>query len=882
MPENLLDRVDAALDHASALDRYLRRIHTDDHTEPHSDRNSTGHMKRLAMDQPIKILYGKVVDSIAYCHWYKVQPEGAKATIPCCMLSGSALTPFGVREHNQLHPNAGVYILLHPGSPYGVILGIEPAYQSDGTKSLSDYISLCSAHSMQTEQVHNFPFTLAKNGSIVDWSSGRPADGTCAGEWGMLAESGVGVFVDSAMAFLRADENCGLWAFYRDQLARLCGHNMQIRAGGWEVEALDDQGEFSHTEGFTPYPWEQLGVFEFGTDPRVEKTPTQRQISEPHYSKYEPVEDDQQPFHRTRHYNGYAGQGGKRIVNAPPKGATGVNRYGDEAAYVGLFEEQVSQAGMWTVRSAKGVRFMKRTLIPVPKAMKRPEDATGDNETNYRAASRQGAGVDHAVTGDITASGPDPHMNRALGVMDAQTYAVNWEGVIGFKYHEKDYYLPEEETLKESVGVSNITEIPFSQLRNSNFLPMPTPGEVTVDHRYQAVKYYPSHSYFELMDDGGVLMGDGYGSEIRMVGGNIYITCPGDLFLQPGRRLVGMAKDVFVRAENGLELSTTERDVRIHSGRNMEVAAEGGVLVESKSLTSDWTGWRDSVGEDVRQSGINLKAANSCVATWADMIYMRTGVDSVGTGIVIDAGQGEGNVSINCSNYQLWASSGVGNYVGEAYTPFVFSSDGALIGGSLSLKGTLVTSGSILTDGSLIASGHVVTALAEQYSGQVAPLKDQGLAEADEGIAANADLQETTKTAAGTSYESLWENGFYQSGQCGDNQTIQDIRFSFRTGAQYNSDDFRLYEARWQQLARLWETSSSYWSEKPVSKSGEDTYPFPGKEKLVEEPSFYTQDLSLFDLDAGTAKARSDSAYSNPQYASPQPVMLNEQYRING
>lgn len=54
------------------------------------------------------------------------------------------------------------------------------------------------------------------------------------------------------MAFIKADENCGFWALYLDQVARMQGHNIQIRACGYELEVFDDNGEIAAYSGRTP------------------------------------------------------------------------------------------------------------------------------------------------------------------------------------------------------------------------------------------------------------------------------------------------------------------------------------------------------------------------------------------------------------------------------------------------------------------------------------------------------------------------------------------------------------------------------------------------------------------------------------------------------
>ncbi len=886
MPENITERLDSGLSYAESLERYLRQVAPDGPTEPRSDRETTGPLRRGAMDRPCQIVYGRVVDAISPCHWYKVQPEGGRTTIPCCMLSGTALTPFGVREHNQLHPNAGVYLLLHPSSPYGAIIGVEPPHQYDGTRGLGDYVSLASANTIQTEQVHSFPFTLPKNGTIVDWSGNRPLDGTSAGEWGMFCETGVALFIDSAMAFLRADEDTGFWAFYGDQLARVSGHNLQIRAtGGWEVEALDDQGEFNHTVGFTPYPWEQMGALAPGTAVHREVSATARQTTEPHYSKYEPLFDDQQPFHRTRHYHGYLGQGGKRQVVAPPVGATGVNRYSDRAPQVGLFDETVSATGAWTVRSATGLRLLKRSLVPAAKQVRRPEDTGGDSPNGYRAAGIGASGPDHAV-GPVTAGGPDPQMTRVCAAVDLQTYAVNWEGQVGFHYHVRDYDLPNESALSEALG-PGAARLPFSNLIGTQRLTPPDPRTVRVDHRYLAVPLYPVVSYVELSDDGSVLIGDGSGSEIRMAGGTIEIASAGDLVLAPGRNLVVRAgRDVSVRAKRHLEAATTEGDVRIASGRHAEYSAARGLLVESRSETRGWDGWRDAIGSDVTQDGLHFKAANSSVCTWADFVYVRAGVEGGGGGMYLDSGGGTGTIETNAAVWRNWVGEsfefgfGTGSAVRAVYK---FGAEEAMIGAPTRIVGALTTSGSVTAGDSLYAvRGHVSTFQSASEDGKVGELADRALSDAEERIQGIEEDGDRNVTDGGSAFEAVWTAGLYAANSCGDPQTIADVTASFLTSSQYGTEGYRFYEARWQQMARLWGSQLTPWVERPVSKSGTDTYPYPGAGTLLDPAAYLTLDPVLFDFVSGVAKDRTDPAYITRALDTPSAGAMNQSYTVVG
>ena len=84
--------------------------------------------------------------------------------------------------------------------------------------------------------------------------------------------------------------------------------------------------------------------------------------------------------------------------------------------------------------------------------------------------------------------------------------------------------------------------------------------------------YYASTSFITQEADGSILICDGYGSEIRMSRGNIYISPALDLFLRPGRDLSAMvprhqsfnaqehttinsSKSVYIRAVNDLKMA---------------------------------------------------------------------------------------------------------------------------------------------------------------------------------------------------------------------------------------------------------------------------------------------------------------------------------------
>ena len=106
-------------------------------------------------------------------------------------------------------------------------------------------------------------------------------------------------------------------------------------------------------------------------------------------------------------------------------------------------------------------------------------------------------------------------------------------------------------------------------------------------------KYYDSLSCITQEPDGSVCICDGYGSEIRMSKGNIYISPALDLIMRPGRDLsvmacryqsynsqdactVHSAKSVYIRADNDLKMSGGTDDPEFSSG------VPGQVLIENR------------------------------------------------------------------------------------------------------------------------------------------------------------------------------------------------------------------------------------------------------------------------------------------------------------
>ena len=902
---------------------------------PESDPHQAGTLHRLDLGQTGRVCLGRVVDAIAYTHWYKVIPHNGHATIPCCYLSSTSLLPYGARMIGQLAPNTPVVIYHHPSSQYGYILGVVPTYGADPTLAWGDWIVQGGGTNFKVEAAQSYPFSLADSGGIIDFSAGRPFDGSTIGEWGYLTETGLGIVVDPFMAFLRADEECGLFLFYWDQMARLAGHNLELRSAGTWWQSLDDEGETNLIEAATPFFWEALGAWSLAGGIHSTNTDRQVQIEKPYLAKIEAAELAlQQPFYRLMRFRGYLGQAEKSIVSLPgdhegwqgwqgaqgcqdaPTEAGAVNRYNQETIFTGVLDEQRLLTGRLALRSAKAISLVKRLVIPVPKQINLAENPLGDHRTNYKAAGMQGAGVNHVV-GEFQDAGAQAPLVAAAAVMDLHAYIFNWEGLHPFHYHERDWYLPDESDL----GYSNM-EIPsWSQFGSQPYLERPEPIRLPIDHRYDLahdglVDYFPNCSYVELLDDGGVLIGDGFGAEIRMTGGSVHITCPGDIWLQSGKNVNCWAGyDLVGRARNSVDLSASEGDVRLKAEYNMQLlggnsGAQGGVLVESRATcfgTHNYSDYDSEApqgqqeqpinGQAVQSSGIVLKAAQSQIVAYGAQIYLRTGISAGGVAegdIVIDAAKGGGNIRTMSCNFDRFvgrgpqgaqdgAQDGAQGYYRDFFgMPPVagnfYTSQMNYLWGGLYAGGSSVVDGGLLVFGSVGTTQYFASQFACDDSaarlvccwpdGAQSPqeFRDVKDSELDKGVAI---------------FEGQIEDLFWDAGRVGHADLEQQIGFAFRVTVDYRAENFFIFENRWQQLARISGQVPGVWVEQPATDYlGNLTYPHPGYDKWKIEPTLRTLNLRLYDVSAGTSKDRTDPLYQDPIYATPASVRLDGNYPI--
>jgi hypothetical protein len=132
-------------------------------------------------------------------------------------------------------------------------------------------------------------------------------------------------------------------------------------------------------------------------------------------------------------------------------------------------------------------------------------------------------------------------------------------------------------------------------------------------------------------EDGSVIIRDAWGSEIVMLGGNVSISCAGNVMILPGQTALTVAGDDIVqKAQNSVDIHASEHDVRLSAARNMEILGgadknkhQGGVIIESRgSVGAPWDG--KGKGETAQINGITLKSESQNVVVDASDVVLRS------------------------------------------------------------------------------------------------------------------------------------------------------------------------------------------------------------------------------------------------------------------
>lgn len=821
---------------------------------------------------------GMILFTVPYLNCYAVAVAGGGSVVPCYTNEILASPePMGPRSVGVYPPGTSVLLLLFgSGEKHGIIMGAIPSMMADGNIKMDDYVVQGSGAGFKREKYYETYVNLDDEGGLDDFSNHRPADQTIF-DWGMQTETGLGIHLDPFLAFLRVDETCGVFLHYIDQHMVLAGYSMDWLTAAHTEQYRDDEGELSYYRGEAVYTHEALGTFTFGHTAYRENSDEDTQYDRP-VGKLEPASDEQLPFHRYEEYGGYVGQGRIRSLSLPPEQPPPQWQLSSTLVSPGVFREQISLDGEYVLSSARGITLVKRSLIPIPKRIKAENDygETADSSVNdnYRHSGLHGGGPEHAV-GSPVLEGEDTDLLAGASVLDSHAYTFGWKNVHVFHYHTGDFAVPDEAALPPG---TNQATLDFNAMAEAMWMPRPDPTSLDVDPRYGKVDYYAAMSMLKLLPDGTVVLQGGYGEEIRFERGNIRLSCPGHVMLEPGKSLVALAgNDVVIRANHSVDLTANRNDIRVKAEKNLHMLSGnggvGGTLLENRSVgfNQDYA----AQGEDIKSAGIMFKVPESLFGVVAGEIYLGTGaVGSSGQptsgDIVLDAARGKNNIRMHASSISRFLRGRGASDIflqGDQISSITESRPGSfLVDGQFGATGSALIGGSGLFGRDVqVATGH----FASQVGGPVGRLRSPGLIRAQiENIATRLD---TAGGEALTDFSVALDDKYYQPGKVGNEDQQILISFGMRTDEQYGTTDFRLPVNHWQTLAEGFGSGGSAWAENPIKyQNAVAQMPWPGKAKWQDEETLLTlpvESFNQYDLVNGREKPRfeQDSTWTSPK-----------------
>ena len=460
----------------------------------------------------------------------------------------------------------------------------------------------------------------------------------------------------------------------------------------------------------------------------------------------------------------------------------------------GVSRETIDPSGQYRLSAAGMIAIERTGRIPVPVRNCYPTD------------------VDHDIDEMPEPLKPFEHNEedpsyRQLELFDRQAYDLKnqYARAEGLGQDYSDYDVPQEEQLE-----------PLKDKYDEKFT-----GSETV----KLEKFDKRRAGVFIGEDGSVIVRDAWGSEIVMLGGNIQLSCAGNVMILPGKTQLTIAGDDIVqKAQNSVDIHASEHDVRLSAARNMEILGggdesqhSGGVVIESRGYgTYPWDGEGDEAGESSRLNGITLRTKNQGVVIDGRTVNLRSRDDMR---ILSGDKDMDGNISIGAKQVR-----------GRAKTIYLASDNAAMAVNRSSFSAIARSIGIYGQSGLTLLKG----------SKSPAPVKwdDIGTNVAAEYLPkfekATHDLSDEKEASAGF-----------------DAEALEKMVFSFRTSQQCGTDqpwtiggpsNFRMYEPAWVQIMEIFDTlksggvKSKKYEEKAEWENGK---PFPGKE--AEENAEYAQ-----------------------------------------
>ena len=573
-----------------------------------------------------------------------------------------------------------------------------------------------------------------------------------------------------------------------------------------------------------------------------------------------------------------------------------------EETYPGTLSVMQRMDGIYRLRAAKEIKLEKTYAIVSP--WKKDDILCAEPPTDTESPEEYSDLSDAERLKEAFGLDSVDEVYRLMPILHEE-FASYEEATTYFQGLKKDdgiWHFPTLSEVKEKVfpGESEADTVRTLETNESEYTISDLVSEDKEIYPGRKVKLFKNSSVFLMSDDGGLVLGDGYGGEIRMNRGRVTISSIGDIEVLPGRDLIEQVPGNRINRTKGrVEVSSTEGSVAIKAEGNLQMlsgGSQGGMLtLENRS---DPASLNDIEESDLNEgnpfgSGIQLKATGSGISMLGSHIYgsgYSSEVDGAGTDrgvesdttrcdILFDCGNGtttfrgqdavmsfsqslsltmlESATGIFMRNNSILSMSGgpisvvaplltvdkattgsIGNPKLEASGVSNRVSDLPGADPRVEINGVLGTRGAILSKGQILSEKGV----ASNDGANVDPITRNRIS-IELAVPESGNVEEYQDvTSLYTSLLTGVYETFIQKGlatQKGQRSTS--FAFPASSSSVYGAESFSLIAPKWQTIL----DSETTWQEQAVVHAVVgDTYPYPGRDRFEAKDALLVQDSS--------------------------------------
>lgn len=644
-------------------------------------------------------------------------------------------------------------------------------------------------------------------------NAGRPTD-VIEGEYVIGNELGVLIGLFQQLAVLKGSDLAQVQCCFLDDLVRVVSHNFQHWTAMGETNIFHDgkclQMEYGATH-LSPESMGQPTLTSFSSTPSFSEEGPPTADDKTDFYKLE--KEKLKAIERLKCFVGKLGDFVHLFITKPADEVRELNGELSGKFDTGLADLHVGLDGRVSLRSVSSIMIEKTNWIRVPHRVRTPEDPKGDDGNEIEYEKKDPFEFDNQFK---YRENPVAYF---LQLRDCAAYLQDVDAYKHFAKHEKDFKLSKstddnEEKLEDISDIDPTTSVNFA------------------DYKLRKSGIY-------VMDNGGVMIKDAWGSAIVMEGGNIYLQPAKDLVEQPMRHLISKVGHSYsLAAKKNIDLSSTEEGLRVKTKNQQHFySSDEGILLQSDSTKIS----KLSPDEEAYDSGggIVLLAKDSGIVSYADNNYMfgkKVAAVRSDESIFLESKQkvtilAEQSLNIAATQELTIISKGNANIL--ATGNFIAGGEG---GTNLGKEGSPI--GVVPAPGSFPVALHGIMPLSTLIT----------------SYSTITDRAKETELTSITPYD--------------EDSTFDEIKFRFLSSEKYdleNDEDFIPMTISQQDDDAFGKQSLGEWKE----EEQEETLPFPGKDKFedfyltskMQNTKLLGEDISTKEVEgiAPNAKLEKDS-----------------------